>query len=79
MLSANKSSITRKESFVRDLGELIKTEVCKEDNKNPTFKSKRAFLRTILTDLGQKTHNLTHVNEEKQKIFKEFMLYVEHG
>ena len=68
-----------KRSFVEDLGELIKTEVCKADNRSPTFKSKRAFLRTILTDLGQKTNNLlvTHAKKEKENIFKEFMLYVE--
>lgn len=68
-----------KRSFVKDLGELIKAEVCKADNKNPTFKSKRAFLRTILTDLAQKTLNLAHAKEGKEKIFKEFMLYVELG
>ena len=47
-----------KRSFFINLGELIKVEVCNQANRNPTFKSKRAFLRTILTDLGQRAHNL---------------------
>src|SRR6218665_2101440 len=63
-----------KRSFVTGLGELIKTEVCKVDNTNPTFKSKRAFLKTILCDLD---HNITDSNEEKKNMFKNYMLYVQ--
>lgn len=67
-----------KKSFVKRLGEVIKTEVSKDENKNPTLKSKRDFLRTILIDLVSKT-SLSDLSKEKQNVFDEFMLYVEMG